>query len=207
MFTFDKIDRVFLLFYVRFLISISAHDQNRYPFDHSSAWRNSRNVQSLHEKSDGKRTWKFWAVTSFRTKSVPPTDGVKSSIGRSNSSSICNRKPPLKHDKKEKVVFIEKKSVSSDMEKEIIENQMKCWFNPLCNVVILSKLLTSYNKIAYTSYLEQMKIVLLFICVIWGGRCILFSSNKSIGNENYMMLISRIWMSGLIRNCFKSDIL
>lgn len=93
------------------------------------------------------------------------------------------------------------------MEKEIIENQMKCWFNPLCNVVILSKLLTSYNKIAYTSYLEQMKIVLLFICVIWGGRCILFSSNKSIGNENYMMLISRIWMSGLIRNCFKSDIL
>lgn len=73
---------------------MSAHDQNRYPFDHSSACRKRRKVQSLHVKSDGKRTSKFCAVTSLRTKSVPPTDGVKSNTGRSKWSSNCNRKPP-----------------------------------------------------------------------------------------------------------------
>lgn len=81
-------------FHLRFLISISAQDQKRYPFDHSSAWRISLNVQSVHVKSDGKRTSKFWAVTSARTNSEPPTDGVKSKTGRSRWSNNCNLNPP-----------------------------------------------------------------------------------------------------------------
>lgn len=83
--------------YIRSLISISAHDQNRYPLDHSSACRKSLIVQSLHVKSGGNLTWNRCAVTSLRTKSVPPTDGVKSKTGRSKWSNNCNRNPPFKN--------------------------------------------------------------------------------------------------------------
>lgn len=45
-----------ILHKLRGMTSISAHDQKRYPLDHSSACLSNRNVQLLQVKSDGNLT-------------------------------------------------------------------------------------------------------------------------------------------------------